>query len=95
MHMAELVYPVLNGTVTNTYSQGETWKNPSSTVHVVQGTAGAFIDEEYIEPQPAWSASRHQRYGYGRLTVYNSTTFSYQYIKIDDGGVGFEFTLQK
>lgn len=87
-HMFEFVYPVaLNGTVvqkplasyrglSNVYVQ------PQGTVRVVQGTGGIFMfTESYVSPQPAWSWARADDFGFGRVTIHNSTLLQYEYVE--------------
>jgi hypothetical protein len=92
MHMYERVYPVEDGTVV---SSGNVYKNPGATAHVNQATGGVFIDESYIDPQPAWSASRRSEWGYGRLTIHNNTYLHYEFVHQDDGNVLDEFWISK
>ncbi len=46
------MHPVMNGTV---FSRGEngTYTNPGAPLYVVQGTSGAFVSGDWMEPQPA------------------------------------------
>jgi len=80
MHMYERMYPVFNGTVDTAAVQSKhVYVDPIYPVYIVQGTSGAFIDERYVVPKPDWSAHRQEEYGYGRMTVFNSTTIFYEY----------------
>jgi len=60
MHMYERINPVINGTV---IQKGNVYNSPKAPMHIVAGTAGAFTDHKYVEPQPAWSAARNGDYG--------------------------------
>lgn len=91
MHMYERVYPVINGTV---MSSGDVWKNPGATAHVNQATGGVFLDTQYIDPVPDWSASRMSRWGYGLFQASNSL-FHYQFIDQVDGTTLDEFWIIK
>jgi len=91
MHMYERIFPVLNGTVV---ADGNVYVNPTSTAHVVQGTAGVFTDTEYVSPQPVWSALRNDYWGYGRMTV-NATHLQYQFQHEEDYSTVDEFWIIK
>jgi hypothetical protein len=102
-HMFEFVHPVaLNGSVlqtplpqyrglTNVYVQ------PTGTVRVVQGTGGIFMfTESYVKPQPAWSWVRSDQYGFGRVTIHNSTLLQYEYVETSNGNqVNHAFFIAK
>lgn len=92
MHMYERIHPVVNGTVVQS---GSVYDNPGATAHVVQATAGVFTDRTYIQPQPAWSASRDDKWGYGRMTVHNTTHLEYQFIHQHDNAVLDSFWILK
>merc|ERR1712150_461217 len=55
-------------------------------IHIVVGSAGKSrdIDEWYPEP---WSLFRISAYGYGRVTVANSTELLYEWVANEDGKV--------
>jgi len=78
----ERTFPVWNNTVTQ-YPTGKggdglpIFSNAPSTIHLTIGTAGAFIHEHFQEPPPSWSAFHAQKYGYGHLQIFNSTTLSF------------------
>eukprot|EP01116_Phalansterium_solitarium_P008088 TRINITY_DN2134_c0_g1_i1.p2 TRINITY_DN2134_c0_g1~~TRINITY_DN2134_c0_g1_i1.p2 ORF type:complete len:528 (-),score=174.99 TRINITY_DN2134_c0_g1_i1:190-1668(-) len=91
MHMYERVHPVFNGTVAQT---GNDYVNPGATAHVTQATAGVFQDSSFVNPQPAWSANRNNRFGYGKMTI-NGTHLHYTYLHQDDGSVLDEFSIEK
>jgi len=90
MHMYERIYPVYNGTVVET---GNVWVNPSATAYVVQATGGVFTDWTYIEPKPAWSAVRNDKWGYGRMTTLNSTHLHYEFMHQESGDCIDEFWI--
>jgi acid phosphatase type 7 len=72
MHCYETTWPVNNGTVISKGVDG-TFTNPAAPIYVVQGTAGAVIWEKWVEPAPAWSRTRAQLYGYGRMNTERDT----------------------
>jgi len=84
MHCYERTYPTINGT-TNSIPGSNNYTNPTEPIHIVQGTAGAWIGERWINPEPIWSAFRKMEYGYGRMEITtamdstgkNSTTLHY------------------
>jgi len=84
MHCYERTYPTFNGTV-NVPPGTSNYTNPTYPIYVVQGTAGAFIGETWVQPQPVWSAKREQHYGYARLTVstQGGDSLHYAYYDLD------------
>ena len=76
---------VVNGTVVATATGvNNTYTRPGAPVYVVQGTAGAFVGGDWIEPQPAWSAFRNgDQYGYGRVFIESGTSLDWQFVSID------------
>lgn len=63
-----------------------------STVHVVQGNAGAWINEQWMQPSPPWSAVRSLRYGYATMEA-NATALRYRAVDISGAVVDdFEVT---
>jgi hypothetical protein len=90
-HMYERTWPHINGTNILTFPDNR-YVVPKRPAYVVQGSAGAFIGEEWIQPRPAWSAFREQQYGYGRLTL-SQTSFHYEFISADTDSVRDEFWL--
>jgi len=74
-HVYERIHPNINGTLV---SSGNVYKNPTAPAHVVQATAGVFIDHTWVDPQPVWSASRQSEWGFGKMTV-NQTHLHYEF----------------
>lgn len=76
---------VANGTVVATATGvNNTYTAPAAPVYVVQGTAGAFVGGDWMEPQPAWSAVRNgATYGYGRVTIDGAKSLDWQYVTTD------------
>ena len=92
-HQYERTYPVFNGTVTGAGSS--TFVNPGAPIYVVQGTSGAFVSGDWLEPQPKWSAFREGvSYGYGKMRVSGGAKLEYQWISID-GKVLDSFAIEK
>jgi hypothetical protein len=61
-HMYERIFPVFNGTVdSSAVKDKHTYLNPRTPTYIVQGTAGAVIKEEFVQPAPTWSAFRDQQ----------------------------------
>jgi predicted MPP superfamily phosphohydrolase len=84
MHCYERTYPTLNGQVVGAQPGQNTFVNPQAPIYITQGTSGAMIIEEWVDPQPVWSANRQQEYGFGRMdisTYANGTTMlHYQFL---------------
>jgi hypothetical protein len=102
-HMFEFVHPVgLNGSVLQTplpqyRGLSNVYVQPPGTVRVVQGTGGIFMfTESYVNPQPAWSWVRTDQYGFGRVTIHNSTLLQYEYVETSNGNkVNHAFYIAK
>jgi len=90
MHQYERTWPLINGTAI-TYDNNK-YMHPKRPAYIVQGTAGALILEQWVEPQPQWSVVRSQEYGYGRLTLQKSS-FHYEYLSTLTNLVIDEFWL--
>jgi len=94
VHSYERTFPVYNGTVignfTNTTNQ---FTNPQATIHIVQGVGGALYSYGW-EPQPVWSASRHNLYGYAQMHV-DQNEIAYYYYEEWTGGLVDSFTITK
>lgn len=81
-----------NGTVSPGVTNN-TYVNPTAPVYVVQGTSGAFVSGDWIDPQPKWSAFRDgTSYGYGKMRVTGAQSLDYSYISIE-GKVLDHFTI--
>lgn len=80
MHNYERIHPVTNGTVTQV---GNIYYTGNGIPQVVQGTAGTFEVDEFINPQPLWSAFRENgQFGYGRATFVNNSHLHYEYMSL-------------
>lgn len=95
----ERVHPVINDTVTELPTGNPaTYNSPKSPMHLVVGTAGALQVESWVTPAPAWSAVRAadwvNSYGYGQLTLHNSTHLQLVFAPLD-GSKGDEFWIVK
>ena len=66
--------------------------NETSPIHLTIGTAGAWIHEQWI-PKPEWSQSRYQKYGFGKLFVYNRTHLEFRSIIVDKSSSDEEDTF--
>jgi len=78
MHMYERIHPLINGTVVQ--ASTNIYNSPKAPLHIVAGTAGIFTDFEYVNPQPAWSAVRFGRFGYGKLSVFNNSALHFEFM---------------
>lgn len=94
-HQYERSHAVFNGTVLSNGGVNATYINPGAPLYVVQGTSGAFVTGDWIDPQPAWSAFRQGiSYGYGKMHVQGSNSLSYEWISVE-GAVLDRFTILK
>jgi acid phosphatase len=68
-------------------------------VHLINGAAGNIESHSTInmsQPLPNITAHRNlTSFGFSKLTVYNATTLSWQFIQGHDGLVGDELTVLK
>jgi hypothetical protein len=55
-------------------------------VYIVQGTAGALINEKWVSPSPEWSMKRFLKYGYGQITI-KANYLKYEYLTLPVGQV--------
>jgi len=92
MHMYERIHPVRNGTVVQT---GNVYHNPGAPMHVVQGTSGIFEDTKFVDPQPAWSAVRAGKLGYGRMHIENRTHMFYEFMYLQTNKAYDSFWITK
>ncbi|XP_066983960.1 acid phosphatase type 7-like [Macrobrachium rosenbergii] len=85
-HSYERLWPLYNYTVVNG-SMEEPYTNPPVPVHFTTGSAGCKerIDD-FVYPQPDWSAFRIADYGYTRLTVHNKTHLYWEQVSDDKAG---------
>jgi len=90
-HVYERIHPNINGTVVST---GNFYTNPKAPAYIVQATAGVFMDDSWIDPQPSWSASRQSGTGFGKLTL-NQTHMHYQFILEETSQQGDYFWIIK
>jgi len=64
------------------------------TLVVGNGGNGEGLYPDWRQPQPVWSMHRESNYGFGSLTVYNSTDLHWQMIK-DDGVVADDWWFKR
>lgn len=101
VHCAERIHAQFNGTVmTQPTNEGSgpasnTYRNPTAPVYIVQGTAGAFQKEHFMDPAPAWSAFRlNGIYGYGIMEVTGANLLEYRFVDLN-GGVQDQWRIVK
>jgi len=82
-HAYERTHPLKRGQI-----------DPSGTVYLLAGVAGATLDKEF-HPQPQWSAYRTAHHGYGLLHVKNGQKLRYCYHRERDGMMWDSFTIKK
>ena len=84
-HLYERMNAVANGTVVAPAAGvNNTYAAPGAPVYAVQGTAGAFVGGDWMQPQPAWSAFRNSAtYGYGRVTIDGASSLDWQFVTTD------------
>jgi len=82
VHAYERTYSVYNGTVTD-----------DGPIYLCNGNGGngEGLYNTWVTPQPAWSAHREAYFGYGVITVYNSTHIYWEAKSVDDGKIHDQF----
>lgn len=100
VHWYERSYPlqqngyILKSAVNNfnNYTATET-----APVYITQGNAGNVEGHNSMDPNVAFQTARldDSNFGYGKLTVYNSTTLYYQYFHATDGVMADDLWLVK
>lgn len=55
---------------------------------------GVFLDRDFVDPQPAWSASRTNKWGYGQMAI-NQTHLHYAFHRMVESDIYDEFWLVK
>jgi len=95
MHSYERTFPVYNNAVMN--GTQSAYQNPRATVHIITGSAGCDEGIEKYLPTGLgpWSAFRSSTYGYGHLTVHNTTHLHWEQLLDASGQVLDEFWLEQ
>lgn len=95
-HLYERMNAVVKGVVVaNATGTRNAYVNPTGPVYVVQGTAGAFVGGDWMNPQPAWSAFRDgTTYGYGQMIVDGASSIDWTYMG-SDGKVIDHWRIEK
>ena len=95
-HLYERSNAVRNGTVVGTSTGlNNTYSSPSAPIYIVQGTAGAFLSTDWIDPQPVWSAFRNgASYGYGRVFIDGAHSIAWEFVDIN-GTIIDHFRIEK
>jgi len=88
-HNYESMYPVLNSTVAS-----QTFIDPSAPVHFTSGAGGA-PGLDTFGPSADFIRNRLSDWGYGRITAYNATHFTYEHILNADGSLFDSVTVIK
>jgi hypothetical protein len=93
-HDYERNYPTFNFTRATDPSSGapggnamnpEVITNPTAPIYIIEGCAGDVEHHEpFTRPQPHYSAYRSNTYGYGRMTIYNSSHLLWEQIQTDN-----------
>lgn len=92
LHNYERSYQVFNGTFVS-----KSYTNPTTTIHCVAGMAGdnEGLTNKWFNPQPQWSAIRDAQLGYGRVTVTDAKTLTWDFVLSQTGEVHDTFTIKK
>ncbi len=96
-HSYERSYPVFQEEpLSNSTSNAtEPYRNPGAPIHVVVGTGGRSLYDEFEEPQPAWSAYREASYGYSVFEVTPQGELHFSFIRNSDSTVADQFWISK
>ena len=95
--MVERSYPVFQEEPlsNSTSSATEPYRNPGAPIHVVVGTSGRSLYDEFDEPQPTWSAYREASYGYSVFEVTPQGELHFSFIRNSDGAIADQFWISK
>ena len=96
-HSYERTYPVFQEEPLSNFTSSavEPYRDPGAPIHVVVGTAGRSIYDEFDEPQPAWSAYREAAYGYTVFEVTVQGELHFSFVRNSDGAVADQFWISK
>eukprot|EP01123_Difflugia_compressa_P012083 TRINITY_DN5046_c1_g1_i1.p1 TRINITY_DN5046_c1_g1~~TRINITY_DN5046_c1_g1_i1.p1 ORF type:complete len:224 (-),score=34.59 TRINITY_DN5046_c1_g1_i1:8-679(-) len=64
-------------------------------IHVVAGTAGIEIGDQWDYPPPSWSMFRMANFGHVHFTAHNSTSLEFVFVGCNDGTVHDTFWINK
>jgi hypothetical protein len=68
-------------------------------MHIINGAAGNIESHSTLDPGQSilniTAVLDQTHYGFGKLTIHNCSTLTWQYVKGDDGSIGDEVTLLK
>jgi hypothetical protein len=78
-HDYESIWPSYNNKLVQ-----KSFVRPRATTHFVTGAGGAPALDKFGDPGP-WTRKQLAAWGYGRVTVHNSTHFQYDHILNKDG----------
>ena len=68
--------------------------NPKGTTHITVGTAGCALDHAGLDDVP-WSRHFEQNFGYGRVSVANSSAMLWEFIRNSDKAVADSVWITK
>lgn len=96
-HSYERSYPVFREELlsNSTSSAAEPYRNPGAPIHVVVGTGGRSLYDEFEEPRPAWSAYREASYGYSVFEITPDGELHFSFVRNSDGVVADQFWISK
>lgn len=88
-HDYERTYPVFKAEHQPNYD------NPKFPTYVLSGAGGNREGNQHLEDRPAWSASAISQWGYGILTIYNSTKLDWKFYTTADNQVKDSFVMTR
>jgi len=88
-HCYERTFPVYNGEPD--YQDPHMYINPKYPVYIISGAAGNQENQDYTDDvfYGRWSVTRSSTYGFGHVTVYNSTHLYWDEY-LDEGRAGID-----
>jgi len=97
VHSYERNYPAYKNKRTS-----DSYVNAPNPFNIITGCAGSLEglknehETKWDQPAPSWSAHRYgSDYGYGILTVTNSTNLDWKFYRVGDDGVEDQIAVQK
>ena len=97
LHNYERTYSVYNFTDITINENENIYMKPNHTINVVIGMAGdnEGLTNNWIDPQPQWSAFRMTQLGYSKIKIYNESTLRFEMIDSQNGQIIDQFIIQK
>jgi len=91
VHWYERLWPIAPGGKVTQHN----YNNPPSPIYIVNGAAGNVEGHSHGQQKPITAYLDDTDYGYGIVTVYNSTTLKWQFFHSSDNSMGDQVIITK